>query len=151
VRGPLAGWVRVLAVRLTHDLLQASHVVQVQAADVRLWERLATPDPELEYFKGVYLREFRAAFLEAFAALDRTDRNMIRHHHLDGISLKEVGRLYGFHEATASRRLAQLRAGLLKDVRARLMGRLQVDREQLESILRLIESRLDAGPLEGTK
>jgi RNA polymerase sigma-70 factor, ECF subfamily len=142
-RGELRGWVRVVAAREALRLLRGDRrEVPVEAA---LLDRAATDgeDPELRYLKEVYRGQFRAAFREAMASLTDRERNLLAHQFLDGLTLDDIASLYRVHRATVARWLARARKLLLRRTQGTLRARLRVDAEEMESIMRLIESRLD--------
>jgi RNA polymerase sigma-70 factor (ECF subfamily) len=101
-------------------------------------------DPELEYFKRHYREAFRTAFAAALAGLDARERTLLRLHVVHGRSATGIADVYRVHRATAKRWLADIRARLLRDTCARLQQALAVDAAELESIMRLIGSRLEA-------
>jgi len=100
-------------------------------------------DPEIEYIKKLYQDQFGSAFAEAMRALSAADRNLLRYHFLDGLSIDEIGAIYRIHRATAARRLTKVRELLMAGTRGALIARLQVDDGQVQSIIRLIRSQLD--------
>jgi len=62
-----------------------------------------------------------AAVDEALAALDSESRLILSAYYLDGRKLAEIGRMLGFHEATASRKLERITKGLRKSLREGLL------------------------------
>lgn len=141
--GDLRSWIRVLAV---HEALAIVRKAQreVAADEDRLVDLACVgASPELEYFKRVYRREFAIAFREAVQALSDRERILVRQHFLDGVRVNDIARLYRVHRATAGRWLERARDTLLAATRARLMDRLDVLPIELDSILRLVLSRLE--------
>jgi RNA polymerase sigma-70 factor (ECF subfamily) len=98
--------------------------------------------PELAAIKLRYRHEFKQAFAAAMATLEDAERNALRLHYLDGLTLADLGRLYGWSVPTASRRLAAVREALMKATRRIMTERLSMSPAELDSVLRLIESRL---------
>jgi RNA polymerase sigma-70 factor (ECF subfamily) len=98
-----------------------------------------------------YASEFRTAFKETLHRLDSRERTVLRYSALDGLSIDEIARLYSVHRSSAARWLVKARTDLLEGTRSRLMTKLDVTPEELDSILRLIQSQLDAslGSSEG--
>jgi RNA polymerase sigma-70 factor, ECF subfamily len=143
-RGSLRSWLRVVAVRVVLNLASRGPRER-PVADVEELEAtsLCTGDPALEYIKESYRHEFRAAFRAAVQTLPAQDRNVLRFSLVDGLSIDRIAALYGTHRATAARRLVSAKQRLQDAVREHLMSRLGIDRESLESVLRLVRSRLD--------
>ncbi|MCC6336189.1 MAG: sigma-70 family RNA polymerase sigma factor [Myxococcales bacterium] len=142
-RGPLAAFVRAVTVRLSLNARRARGLPEVAAGDDALLEMPGGgDDPELAAIKQRYREEFKAAFAQAMGALDDEARNALRLHYLDGLTLADVGALYGWSVPTASRRLAAARQALLDATRACMSEKLKLSSTELDSVLRLIESRL---------
>ncbi len=140
--GPLRGWVRVCAVRELLMLHRGQR--ETSEADMRVADRLVDEvDPELELIKQDASAVFRVAFMEALAELPDRDKNLLRHHILDGLSSTQVAGLYGVHRVTVTRWLTQARQRVLRETRRRLTLRLHLDHRQFDSLMLLIESRLD--------
>lgn len=104
-------------------------------------------DPELEVVKLRYRAEFKEAFAAALQALEPSLRAAVRQVYGDGLTLAEVGKLYGWSVPTASRRLAAAREALLAGTRAHLAQKLGLDQQGVDSVLRVIESRLSIDAL----
>lgn len=142
-RGPLLGFVQAVTVRLAINLQQSGARHATVLGDEALLELPGGgDDPELSAIKQRYRAEFKRAFTGAMAALDDGARNALRLHYLDGLALADLGRLYGWSVPTASRRLAAARQALLDATRASMAERLRLTPGELDSVLRLIESRL---------
>lgn len=151
--GPLAGYVQAATVRLA--LTQAARRRPASPDAASDDELLDVPsgdlDPELDVIRRRYLAEFKQAFAEAMSALPPESRAALRLYYLDGLELADLGRLFGWSVPTASRRLAQARSALLQGTRDCLGERLGLAPRDVDSVLRLLESRLsvDALPLDG--
>jgi len=141
--GPLAGWVRAAALWLALDL-QRRGSGEAHADDASL-PFLVEPgdDPELAYLKSTYRAEFNEAFAQALTALEPRQRNVLRLKYLDGLSIDQLGALYGVHRATAARWALSAQQALLEQTRLRLTQRLRLTHSQVDSVLRLISSQLD--------
>jgi len=152
-RGDLRCWIRVLAVREALAIARQARA-HVTIDEDRLVDLVAAgASPELEYFKRLYRRELEIAFRGAVQALSDHERTLIGQHFLDGISIQQLGRLHRVHRVTAARWLDCARDKLVATTRALLMDRLGVPPTELESILRLVLSRLDLSlrPLFGRR
>jgi RNA polymerase sigma-70 factor, ECF subfamily len=140
-RGDLLAFVRVTAVRVTLMLVRREKLHDDgDALDELPADR---DDPELAYLKELYRGEFKESFRAATEALDKRARTLLRMSLIDGLSIDKIGAVYGVHRSTVARQLADARAALVKETHRALMARLKVDRGEVESILRLIESQVD--------
>ena len=142
-RGELGSWLRVAAIRCALNLLQ-KHGREV-ALEERLLDSLVAPEnQELQHLKERYRGEFKQAFEGALTSLTSRERNVLSYTYLERLTAHQVGAIYGVHRTTVARWLAGIRENLAERTREALMARLRVDRGELESIMRLINSQLDA-------
>jgi RNA polymerase sigma-70 factor (ECF subfamily) len=142
--GRLRAWVRVAATRLRIDAERVlSDRQDVEPPDPRGGVPTPFDDPELEYLRRHYREEFIAALGAAFAALAPRQRLLLRQNLVQGISSTDLAGLFGVHRATAKRWLADAREALLAGTKRELAQRVGRSIDELDSILRLIESRLD--------
>jgi RNA polymerase sigma-70 factor (ECF subfamily) len=142
-RGALKAWVRAAAVRAAWRLGRRpkgqteveSHVFHAVAA--------AGDDLELDYLKRRYLGEFEQALREAFGALSVRDRNVTRYYFGKGLSIDAIGLLYDVHRSTVARWLNRITSELVQSTRTRMMGRLKANKDEVASLVRMLESRID--------
>jgi RNA polymerase sigma-70 factor, ECF subfamily len=146
-KGPLRGWVRITATRelIRHKKKQARE----QPIERSLEEAIggstdAKGDPLLEQLKAEYRSEFALALRQAIADLTPEDRTLLQQQIVEGLSIDEVGAAYGVHRATAARWYNRARAALVAATHKRLAERLKMPVDQIESVIRLVQSRLDA-------
>lgn len=143
-RGDLRSWLRVAAVRCAIDMLR------IQQREVglseKLLEDLTAPgeDPEIDHLKRMYHAEFKAAFADVLDSLSNRDRNVLRYHFIQELNIEQIGAIHKVHRSTVARWLATLRKTLLVSTRQALARRLRVGNKEVESIMRLIRSQLDA-------
>jgi RNA polymerase sigma-70 factor, ECF subfamily len=138
---PLDRWLRVTAKREALAWLRANRPGRT-AGEVQPPPFL---DPEIQHLRDRYLGDFERALEEAVERLEETDRMLLRFHFVEGLSLEKIGRMFGFSQATASRRLADAREVLLADVKATLKRRLGASTNEIASLARLVASHLDLG------
>lgn len=144
-RGELRAWVRMASTRILLDELRARAARPARPGGDHDLADLAGAgdDPELGFLKRRYRADFRAAFAEALASLAPRARNILRHRYLDGLDVEALAALYGLHRVSMSRTLTRIRDELHAAIRRAFMARLGVDRDEFESIMTLIGSRLD--------
>jgi RNA polymerase sigma-70 factor (ECF subfamily) len=141
-QGKLRGLIQVVAARTALDHVRGQQRFTPDDAVAEL--AALDDDPELAYLKAHYRDAWKTAFTDAAGALEARDRNLLRLHHLSGVTLDALAAMYGVHRATAVRWLADARAKLLSGTRTRLGAALAVSEAELDSIIGLIDSRLDA-------
>ncbi len=141
--GDLASWLCICAVH------EVGHRRDKRDRDVAFEQHTLSnlpaqdDDQELAYLKQLYRREFKEAFQEALDALPPRERNILRYNVLKGLNIEEIGAIYRVHRATVARWIAHARELLLHKTRENLSRRVRMSNDQLESMLRLIESQMD--------
>ncbi len=144
-RGPLAGWLRAVAVRSALNLRRHHQGPSQSSDDERLLFSSSGADPELEHLKDRFRSEFSAAFRIALQSLSSEERNVLRLHFLNDVSLERIGQLYRAHKSTISRWVTRARQTLLLETR-RALGqqlRLELEGAELDSLMRRVESNLE--------
>ncbi len=145
--GDLRHWLRVTLMRALVDHQRANKLrEQRERADGEPLEIPDMRDPELEHLKHHFRAEFRAAFEEAARALDAADRVMLRQHFAEGLTIDALATIHHIHRATAARRVLRARDALFGETRRRLMTKLVLGRDELDSAMRLIESNVHGHP-----
>lgn len=141
-QGFLQNWVRITAVRTFTDLARSAGRNK-ETPDDDLMQLADGEDLELSFLKQHYRDAFKAAFEAAVGTLQAQERNLLRHSVVKGQSIDQIAALYGIHRATAARRVAKAREALLSGTRQALMQRLEIGREEFDSLMQLIRSRID--------
>jgi RNA polymerase sigma-70 factor (ECF subfamily) len=143
-RGPLALWVRVTAVRTALNFRRGKWDNARRDDDGKLFERLSSgQDPELEYLRTRYANEFKQAFQTALEALPPRDRLLLKMYVVEGHTVQELGQLHQVHVSTISRRLGACRERLLQELQRALRQQLALPEADVESLYRLVQSRID--------
>jgi RNA polymerase sigma-70 factor (ECF subfamily) len=146
-RGPLAGWLRAVIVRAGIDHRRKLARDPTQAVDdeplVDLGE--TSRDPELESLRKRYEEPFRVAFRDAVRMLPTDERNALRLNVAESLNIEQIGVLYGVHRATVARWIASARESIAQTTRRLLAERLGLPAKDIESLVRLCQSRLDVG------
>jgi RNA polymerase sigma-70 factor (ECF subfamily) len=140
-QGALRAWIRIATVRLGLNLLRDRRR-DVLVGDDHLFETIAADHGHrgsAERYRVAATEALRAAF----AALSARDRNLLRMHHLHGLTADELAPTLGVHRATVARWIAAARAHLLAETRTGLVTRLEVGASTIDSILEGIASEVD--------
>lgn len=143
--GSLKGWLRVTAVRALLDERRTVTRKEREAlvSPEQLMESAADEDWELGYLKSHYREAFKRAFTTAVSSLTSQQRNILRFNVVEGLSVDQIGAVYRMHRSSVSRRLVGTRKTLLEATREELGRLLKVNGEEFDSIMYLIQSRLD--------
>jgi RNA polymerase sigma-70 factor (ECF subfamily) len=80
---------------------------------------------------------------EAISTLDAEQRNLLRLHYLEGLTLDELAAFFGVHRATIARRVAEAREAVSDGMAERLKAALGLSAADLDSLLVLLRSQLE--------
>jgi len=141
-RGPLASWLCVAAVRAAVDLLRSPAERSTGGVDPGDAAIFSGDDPELAYLKQRYRCEVDDALRAGVRALSRQQREVLRLHLEEGLSLDEIGALHRVGKSTAFRWLSDARQQLLAEVRRFLQERLGLTAGEFASLINLVRSQL---------
>jgi RNA polymerase sigma-70 factor (ECF subfamily) len=144
-KGALVSWLRAVIVRTAIDLRRHEALEPKPSSDGEplLDVAVASDDPELENIRARYAGPFRDALRDAIRALPADERNALRLHVSEGLSLDDIGRMYGVHRSTVARWIKDAREGLLKSTKRLLQERLKLTPHEFDSLVRLCQSRLE--------
>lgn len=138
--GPLAAWVRVAAVRVGLNLRRT---VRRRAEDLLVDELLVDVPMACDHAeRSRYSQILAAAIRDAFAQLPRQQRNLLRLHYADRLSLQQLADLDRVHRATVARRLVEARRSILGQVESEIRGQFSLTPSEFQSMLGFIDSRL---------
>jgi RNA polymerase sigma-70 factor (ECF subfamily) len=137
--GELRAWLRAVAIREALMLLRTRG--KYDDVDELV---LATEDPVLDALKARYRDLFRSAFEHAVARLTPQERTLLRQTVIDRVPVERLATLHGVHRVTASRWLQRIRRTLYEHTRSELAGKIDATPDQLDSVMRLIDSQLEA-------
>ncbi len=129
-KGSLAGWLRAVTNQLAIDQFRKTKRI-VQTEDDREFENLAQDSSEKAEFRTVVTatenpedifgeQETQKDILESLqntiASLNDEDRLIIKLYYFDDLKLKDIANTFGYHEATASRKLFRVQQEIRKGV-----------------------------------
>jgi RNA polymerase sigma-70 factor (ECF subfamily) len=127
-RGSLAGWLRAVVSQLAIDQYR-KQAKFVQIEESREFENLANESSEKDENSLVLVhgetpeemlsrtetqKDIADSFREGLKSLEAEDRLILKLYYFEDLKLKEIGAMFGFHEATASRRLVRIQKDLRK-------------------------------------
>jgi RNA polymerase sigma-70 factor (ECF subfamily) len=140
-RGPLAAWLRVVVVREALKLQRerGEPVLLPDEQDLAVGES----SPELKALRNRYRPLFNDAFKSALAGLATDERNLLRLHFVDGLSMEELGKLFQVNRSTIFRRLHSCTAALNRAIRLRVSEQLSLSTSEFDSLADLVASDLE--------
>src|SRR5262249_53039665 len=103
----------------------------------------AGEDPDQRLARRTYHEALEAAFVLAAERLSSRDKNVLRYGLAEGLSIDQIGAIYGVHRLTAHRWLQQARATFAEQIRAVMMERLRMSPSEYGSMVRLVMSQFD--------
>lgn len=129
-RGSLAGWLRAVVSQLAIDQYRKqSKFVQIE--ENREFENLAeassnnsdnesvvshSDNPEEIFSEQQTAEDVAKALRSCIGSLDAEDKLILKLYYFDDLKLRDVARVFGYHEATASRKIARLHSEIRKRV-----------------------------------
>jgi RNA polymerase sigma-70 factor (ECF subfamily) len=138
---PLAHWMFVIATRSLIDERRKNRTPDVNM----LVDHLVSPTPlptDLPIDGG--LREqARAALKEQLQALPARDRNVLRLHFLEGVSVDAIARTFGVHRVTVARWLWRAGDAIRDGLKETFRDRFGVASQDFDSLVRRLPSQLD--------
>jgi RNA polymerase sigma factor (sigma-70 family) len=148
-RSSLATWLRaVLAQRYVDRIRATRRLVPLPDDDARpageagRQSRPAQADPGESKCRSAV----RSALADAIARLQPRDRLRLLSYYVQDLKLSAIGRMFGEHEATASRHLARIRRELREALEQSMRRRAGYDDASLAECLRTVMG--DAGDLD---
>jgi RNA polymerase sigma-70 factor, ECF subfamily len=143
-RGSLENWLRAAALRLALNARRDARANPEQLQEHSQWDAAApTGDLQFNLMRSRYGAEFGAALRQSFEDLEVQERNILRLHFLEGLSLNQIAAMYQVNKSTISRRMTRARETLVWRTRERLEKQLSLQPAELESLLHLLGPRLD--------
>jgi RNA polymerase sigma-70 factor, ECF subfamily len=138
-KGPLAGWLKVVATRLD---LQLKRSASARVEEDQMDAQLANGDPELLLLKQRYGQAVTKALKLALRELEPRLANVLRLHYLDRLSTEAIGTGLQIHARTVQRWLAEAREQVLSRTEKKLAEQLELAPSDLVSLVRLVRSQL---------
>lgn len=138
-RGPFGGWLRMIATRCLLDLRRAQ---QGEHGARELDSPSVPTDPELDYLKLRYAKDFKIALEAALGQLDARQVTLLKLSFIEQLSASAIGLMYGVSSRTVQRWLVDLRDAVRASTRRTLQARIALSPTELESLLGLVDSQL---------
>lgn len=143
-RGQLLSWLRVAAMRTAIDLARKFSTPRASGAEDIDDQILKTDaSPEAAYIKARYSGLLKDAFRLALKRLSDEEHNLIRLYYEDGLSMEQLGTLFGVNRSTIKRRLDESYSRLQADIKRYIHEHLQISSAQLRSLVTLLISRFE--------
>jgi RNA polymerase sigma-70 factor len=144
-QAPLDRWVAVVAQRQVVTVIRAEQSerrARIGAAQDATAAALPL-HPEVALLKLKYRGQFEEAMTAALGILAERDRLVLRLHLVSGLSVAQIGQMYGVSQSTASRWLAEAREKVQSTMLAQLKGTGGLGASDIHSLAALVASQLD--------
>ena len=144
-QGPLANWLRVVAVRAAIDFSRkrSEALLGAESGTGRVAALAAPGEPELDFIRDTYREAVGRAVKESLGELPSEERNVLRLHFIEGVTLDELAALFHVHRATVARRIAAARESVLVHAKKLFGEQAEVAAPEVESLFELVRGRLD--------
>jgi RNA polymerase sigma-70 factor, ECF subfamily len=155
-RGSLGGWLRAIVAQLAVDQFRKqSRFVQIEES--REFENLAnessekaenssvvshSDNPEQIFTEKQTSRDVSEALNAAIAGLNADDKLLLKLYYYDELKLKEIGQTFGYHEATASRKIVRIQTDIRSTVQKTLKNQHGWSEEEVKRYLSETASKL---------
>lgn len=141
-RGDLRGWMRISAMREVLRLVKRARREVLVDVDTFVETLSPVSDPELAFLKEHYRQGFADAVREAIGELSDRERALLQQQ-LAGLTVDDLAAHYEVHRSTAGRWMMAARTSVLEITRKRLMQRWGASSGEIDSVIRLLSSRLE--------
>ena len=149
-RGSLRGWLRAVVFQLSADHHRQTNRL-VQTDEPEDMDRLvrAGPEPEradpsdLEFVRQRYSSAVSAALRRAMGELETRERLLLAYYYYDDMTLREIGQVFGVHEATISRWLTKVQKRVRKFVEKGLVRDHSFNRREVAEAIELAAEQMD--------
>lgn len=143
-RSSLRSWLRAVVSRLVIDAARERPAREVPADDDAFSKVVGQgDDPDRRLVKETYQEALEAAFVQAASGLDPRMKNILRYALAEGLTIDQIGAIYGVHRVTAHRWIQQAKELLAEQIRAGMMARLRMSASEYSSVVRLVMSQFD--------
>jgi RNA polymerase sigma-70 factor (ECF subfamily) len=141
-KGPLGAWVRIVALRLAMDELEARP--REAATDPRAVDALVSPTSAADHavLREAWEPRLRASIEEGLARLPGKEKTILRLHYVEGLNIDAIGAIYEVHRATVARWLLAIRATLLREIRENLSVELPGRTSELRTLFQSLQSEI---------
>lgn len=155
-RGSLGGWLRAIVSQLAVDQFRKqARLVQVE--ETREFENLANEsaeksenaavishhdNPEEIFGEKAMTRDVSRALNQAISELQADDKLLLKLYYYDELKLKEIAQMFGYHEATASRKVVRIQTEIRGSVEKLLKTQHGWSEEEVKRYLAETASKL---------
>jgi len=130
--GSLRGWLRAVLYQIAVDRHRGiRESVPIEDVEHRVVSRRSESGP----LSDRYTSAAREALTTALSELDSERKLILSYYYFDELTLKQIGELYGVHEATASRWVARAQSEVRKSVERILKRQFGFNSAQIEASL----------------
>jgi RNA polymerase sigma-70 factor (ECF subfamily) len=142
-QGELGGWLRVVVLRILLNMIEARK--PESPLEGRVLEGLLVTDasPELALARAERRSAITKALGQALSQMSARDRRLLRLAFAEGLTIDDLGQLYGVHRATAARWIRGACARLASSLRQLLRAELGLSASEYERWIESMGSSID--------
>jgi RNA polymerase sigma-70 factor (ECF subfamily) len=148
-RGSLRGWLRAVVLQLSADLHRKTSRF-VQTDEPEDLDRIAAaavhpapPAAETEFVGRRYRTAVSEALRLAVGQIEPRERLLLSHYYYDEMTMREIGRIFGVHEATICRWLTKVQSRVRKLVEKGLARDHRFNRRQVKEAVEFAAEAAD--------
>jgi RNA polymerase sigma-70 factor len=148
-RGSLRGWLRAVVLQLSADSHRKSSRF-VQTEEPEDLDRIASaavpkarPAAETEFIGRGYRTAVAEALKQAVNQIEPRERLLLSHYYYDEMTMREIGRVFGVHEATICRWLTKVQTRVRKLVEKGLARDHRFNRRQVQEAVEFAAESAD--------
>lgn len=141
-RGSLSGWLRAAVVREVLNLNRGANGTYTDDQALESAAQSGTP-VDLQVLRARHADAFKAAFREALSTLTEQQRELVRLHLIENVSLSELSRRWSVHRTTLARWLDLARHHIALATRERLNQTLQLSKAEFDSLVNFLQQQVE--------
>lgn len=142
-KGPLLGWVRVIAVREALQAHRRTNKEFLSDEDLVVAPAGTAASVEMKMLRDMHGPSFGKAVQDAMKRLTAEQRALLRFSVRDGLSIDQIAPMLGIHRATAARRLEKARSDVFSHTQAILRERHGLSESEAKSLCTALGGEVD--------
>jgi RNA polymerase sigma-70 factor (ECF subfamily) len=139
---PLEAWIRVVGIRVAIDLRRSELSAHRGPKALRTEPEPVARDPATTVVRTRYQVEFERVLRMKLAELPARERNVLRLHVIEGVSIEKVALAHGVHRGTVARWVWNAGQAVMAEVRRHFAERHGIIGADFDSVAHLLRSQI---------